>query len=128
MRKPRVSLDAKLRLHPITLERQSGFLKARSQLFNQITKRFFQMLFKQVLVFNKPLAVLMKIKRLQERNSLVAKTFERSHQPSPTKVSQASSSITSMPSSDAFASFDPAPGPATTRSVFLETEPAVLAP
>ena len=33
-----------------------------------------------------------------------------------------------MPSSAAFFSFEPAPGPATTRSVFAETEPATFAP
>src|SRR2546429_673149 len=33
-----------------------------------------------------------------------------------------------MPSSAALASFEPAPGPATTRSVFLETEAATFAP
>ena len=33
-----------------------------------------------------------------------------------------------MPSSAAFFSFDPAPGPATTRSVFADTDPATRAP
>ena len=33
-----------------------------------------------------------------------------------------------MPSSTAFFSFEPAPGPATTRSVLAETEPDTLAP
>src|SRR5690606_3851812 len=41
---------------------------------------------------------------------------------------QAASSITSIPSSAAFLSLLPAPGPATTKSVFGLTEPAALAP
>src|SRR5690606_5369461 len=41
---------------------------------------------------------------------------------------QAASSITSIPSSAAFLSLLPAPGPATTRSVFALTVPAALAP
>ena len=45
-----------------------------------------------------------------------------------TIAAQSASSITSMPSSVAFLSFDPAPGPATTRSVFALTDPDVLAP
>ena len=36
--------------------------------------------------------------------------------------------MTWTPSSAAVLSFEPAPGPATTRSVFFETEPATLAP
>src|SRR3546814_18946195 len=38
------------------------------------------------------------------------------------------SSITRIPRSAAFLSFDPAPGPATTRSVLAETDPATRAP
>src|SRR5690606_18166389 len=47
---------------------------------------------------------------------------------SPIRRNQASSSMVSMPSSFAFANFEPAPGPATMRSVFFETDPAVFAP
>ena len=36
--------------------------------------------------------------------------------------------MTGIPSSSALASFEPAPGPATTKSVFLETDPAGLPP
>ena len=46
----------------------------------------------------------------------------------PSVFSQSSSLIVSIPSSAALASFEPAPGPATTRSVFLETEAATFAP
>ena len=46
----------------------------------------------------------------------------------PTRLSQASSSMISTPSSRALASFEPASAPATSRSVFFETEPATLAP
>ena len=46
----------------------------------------------------------------------------------PTRASQASSSITWTPKPRALSSFEPAPGPATTMSVFFETEPATLAP
>jgi len=79
MRETRVPLDTELRLHAITFERQSGFFKTRCQLFNQIAKRLFQMLFKQVFVFNEPLTVLMKIERLEKGDCLVAKTFEWGH-------------------------------------------------
>ena len=41
---------------------------------------------------------------------------------------QAASSITSMPSAAACLSFEPAPGPATTRPVLAETDPAARAP
>ena len=44
----------------------------------------------------------------------------------PISLSQASSSIVSMPSSAAAVAFDPAPGPATTRSVFFETDDWIL--
>ena len=47
---------------------------------------------------------------------------------SPMSASQASSSIVSTPRSAAFFAFDPAPGPATSRSVRAETDPATLAP
>src|SRR5829696_9409447 len=43
-------------------------------------------------------------------------------------ASHSSSLITLTPNSLALSSFEPAPGPATTRSVFFETEPATLAP
>ena len=46
----------------------------------------------------------------------------------PVRANHSSSEITSIPSSRAFASFEPAPGPATTRSVFFDTEPATFAP
>ena len=36
--------------------------------------------------------------------------------------------MTSMPSSRALAILEPAPGPATTRSVFADTDPATFAP
>ena len=48
--------------------------------------------------------------------------------PYPTSSSHPSSSMTSTPNSSAFLSFEPAPGPATTRSVFLDTEPETFAP
>src|SRR3546814_1188565 len=41
---------------------------------------------------------------------------------------QAASSITSMPRAAACFSLEPAPGPATTRSVLALTDPAALAP
>src|SRR5690606_39683057 len=41
---------------------------------------------------------------------------------------QAASSITSIPSSAAFFIFDPAPGPATSRSVLALTDPDAFAP
>jgi hypothetical protein len=43
-------------------------------------------------------------------------------------ASHSSSVITWIPSSVAVFSFEPAPGPATTRSVFLDTDEATLAP
>ena len=46
----------------------------------------------------------------------------------PTNASHSSSEITSIPRSVAVFSFEPAPGPATTRSVFFETEPETFAP
>src|SRR3546814_20070287 len=45
-----------------------------------------------------------------------------------TIAAHSASSITFMPNSAAFLSFDPAPGPATTKSVLAETDPAALAP
>ena len=48
--------------------------------------------------------------------------------PSPISASQPSSSIVSTPSSSAFFALEPAPGPATSRSVLALTEPATLAP
>ena len=48
--------------------------------------------------------------------------------PCPASFSQSSSLIVSTPSSAALASLEPAPGPATRRSVFFDTEPATLAP
>ena len=47
---------------------------------------------------------------------------------SATILAHSSSPITRMPSSSAFLSFEPAPGPATTRSVLALTEPAARAP
>src|SRR5271170_1273772 len=44
------------------------------------------------------------------------------------RLSHSSSSIVSTPNSRALASFEPAPRPATTRSVFFEIEPETLAP
>ena len=44
------------------------------------------------------------------------------------RLIHSSSSIISTPSSRALASFEPAPGPATTRSVFAEIEPDTFAP
>src|SRR6185312_13751570 len=46
----------------------------------------------------------------------------------PTSASHSSSVSTWMPSSAAVFSFEPAPGPATTMSVFLDTDEATLAP
>src|SRR5262249_38357848 len=46
----------------------------------------------------------------------------------PTSASHSSSVRTWMPRSVACFSLEPAPGPATTRSVFFDTEPATLAP
>ena len=48
--------------------------------------------------------------------------------PASINPSHSSSEIIFTPRSWASLSFDPAPGPATTRSVFLDTEPATLAP
>src|SRR5258708_5057282 len=48
--------------------------------------------------------------------------------PAPINPSHSSSEIIFTPRSWASLSFDPAPGPATTRSVFFDTEPATLAP
>src|SRR3546814_3015895 len=45
-----------------------------------------------------------------------------------TIAAHSASSITFMPNSAAFLSFDPAPGPATTKSVLAETDPAASAP
>ena len=45
-----------------------------------------------------------------------------------TRRNHSASSITSTPCLRASLSFEPAPGPATSRSVFFETEPATLAP
>ena len=44
------------------------------------------------------------------------------------RANQPSSSTTFTPSSSAFFSFEPAPGTATTRSVFEDTDPETLAP
>ena len=95
---------------------------------HQIAERLFQMRLEQFLVFKKPFPALVEIQRLEKGNGLIAKSFERRAHSAPTSSNQPSSSITSMPSALACVSFDPAPGPATTRSVFLETEPAVFAP
>src|SRR5579859_5605218 len=46
----------------------------------------------------------------------------------PTRASHSSSLITCTPCFCASASLEPAPGPATTRSVFFDTEPETLAP
>src|SRR6185312_517179 len=48
--------------------------------------------------------------------------------PAPINSSHSCSEIIFTPSSWAFLSFEPAPGPATIRSVFFDTEPATFAP
>src|SRR6185437_14042034 len=48
--------------------------------------------------------------------------------PDPARLIHSSSSTVSTPSSRALASFEPAPGPATTRLVLAEIEPDTLAP
>ena len=126
--KARIPLDAELRFLAVTLERQSGLFKPGDQIIDKVAQRLVQVGFEQILVLNEPLPVLVKIQRLEEGQRLVAKAFENRLAHAPTRVNQASSSMTSMPRDCACVSLEPAPGPATTRSVFFETDPAVLAP
>src|SRR6201999_3304792 len=103
----------------VALEPELCFRKALGQRVDQIAERLPQLALEQVAVFLEPFAALVKAERLEEGNGLLAKTLECGHgrYPLPMRASQASSSITSMPRSVACLSFDPAPGPATTRSV-----------
>src|SRR5205085_6046425 len=63
----------------------------------------------------------------EQRRGAIDRRVARRYFP-PTSLNQSSSVSTLTPCLLASASFEPAPGPATTRSVFFDTEPDTLAP